>query len=444
MTANTETSRIFFVDNAGLTSESSASGTDLYEYDLDAPIGHRLTDLTVDEHTGEAANAGSVIGASNDGSYVYFVAEGALAPNASHGECPRYRGNPVPENREACNIYVRHGGSTQLVAGDWNAERSGEESARVSPDGDWLAFMSSRDLTGYDTRDAIRGHPDQEVYLYDAGTAKLVCASCNPTGARPVGVESNAFQLTAGSLPERTWVSSNVPPVTTLDGLGGGTHESRYQPRHLSDAGRLFFNSDDALVPQDVNGTQDVYEYEPANVGSCETSSVTFGVRSNGCVSLISPGESAEESAFIDASETSGDVFFMTYSKLVPQDFDNSADVYDAHECSAGVPCYPVPLVLPPVCSTGDACKAAPTPQPSIFGPAPSATFSGVGNVTPTATSSRVKPKSLTGAQKLAQALRACRKKKDRARRAVCERTARKRFGAGVKSKSSAKRKGRG
>ena len=33
------------------------------------------------------------------------------------------------------------------------------------------------------------GQPDQEVFLYDAaaegGAGTLVCASCNPTGARP-------------------------------------------------------------------------------------------------------------------------------------------------------------------------------------------------------------------------------------------------------------------
>ena len=29
---------------------------------------------------------------------------------------------------------------------------------------------------------------DEEVYLYDSDSASLRCVSCNPTGARPVGV----------------------------------------------------------------------------------------------------------------------------------------------------------------------------------------------------------------------------------------------------------------
>ena len=32
---------------------------------------------------------------------------------------------------------------------------------------------------------------DEEVFLYDAGDNRLVCASCNPTGERPAGVMTN-------------------------------------------------------------------------------------------------------------------------------------------------------------------------------------------------------------------------------------------------------------
>ena len=55
--------------------------------------------------------------------------------------------------------------------------------------------MSERSLTGYDNRDANSGVPDEEVFLYDADTGRLVCASCNPTGARPVGLfEGNGYR----------------------------------------------------------------------------------------------------------------------------------------------------------------------------------------------------------------------------------------------------------
>jgi NHL repeat len=140
---------------------------------------------------------------SEDGSWSYFVSGSALAPGADSG---------------GSNLYVSHGGVTKLVAvlsnedspdwagssgnpqtgvvGDADKNLLTDRTSRVSPDGEWLAFMSDRSLTGYDNEDVTsksRGErPDEEVYLYHApeslagGAGTLVCASCNPSGARPV------------------------------------------------------------------------------------------------------------------------------------------------------------------------------------------------------------------------------------------------------------------
>lgn len=302
----------------------------------------------------------------------------------------------------------------------------------MAPNGEWLAFMSQRSLTGYDNSDAVSGKPDEEVYLYDGTTGRLICASCDPTGARPVGVEEGGAEKFgiakgAGWLPGM-WLAANVPTWTPFS-----VGESRYQSGYLSDSGRLFFNAHDALVPQDVNGNWDVYEYEPQGLGSCAVSQSTFSERSEGCVGLISSGSSAEESAFLDASESGGDVFFLTTSKLAPQDYDDSLDIYDAHECTSAAPCFPASAEQPPVCATEASCKAAPTPQPSIFGLPSSATFSGTGNVVAApATAVKVKAKPETRAQKLAGVLKSCRKQKRR-KRASCEREARRKYGGSAK-----------
>ena len=58
-----------------------------------------------------------------------------------------------------------------------------------------------------------------------------------------------------------------------------------------------------------------------------------------GCVGLISSGTSSSESAFYDASENGDDVFLMTTSRLVGEDYDKGYDVYDAHVCTTAVPC---------------------------------------------------------------------------------------------------------
>jgi hypothetical protein len=216
--------------------------------------------------------------------------------------------------------------------------------------------------------------------------------------------------------------------------------DTRHQSRYLSDSGRLFFDSHDALAPQDVNGTQDVYEYEPAGVGDCTGSSSTFSETNGGCVAPISSGISGEESAFLDASKTGGDVFFLTVGKLLAQDFDNANDIYDARECVPRSRCYPVAPASPPPCTTGDSCKPASSPQPSVFGAPASATFAGVGNFTQVSRPPAVKQRGLTRSQKLARALKSCHGRHRRKQRVACEKQAHRRYGKASRSASKRSR----
>ncbi len=368
-------SRVFFTDTQRLTADatSKAFSPDLYECEIIEEAGRLicdLADLTVDEHTGESADTGMVLGASEDGSYVYFMAAGALAAGAAPSPC-------------GCNLYVRHGGTTRFIAAisPPTVEQYGPRAltARVSPNGRYLTFMSDESLTGYDNRDASSGSADEEVYLYDAASNQLVCVSCNPIGSRPIG---------------SSYVGSSYIPGSPGISVGPGISlsDARYQPRYLSDSGRLFFDSADSLIAQDTNGTVDVYEYEPPGVGDCDTASATFGEASGGCVGLISSGSSVEESSFMDASADGGDVFFITTAQLASQDFDNAYDVYDAHACSAAVPCTS-PAVSPPPCTSADSCRVAPSLQPGAFGAPATATFVGVGNAVAPAGGPVVKPK---------------------------------------------------
>jgi DNA-binding beta-propeller fold protein YncE len=442
-TASSDGSRVFFTDTQRLTKDASSvpGARDLYECEMvevgDAPTCD-LTDLTPGPSAEEGANVqGAVIGASEDGSWVYFVANGVLGDGAEHGaiagNCKEATG------KGSCDLYVWHDGTVALVAvlsgedfPDWAASEPSDLTtlaARVSPNGDWLTFMSDRPLAGYDNRDTRSGKPDEEVYLYHANTTgggDLTCASCDPTGARPAGVEYPQIQgkLTGGFRvwEERAWIAANVPAWTTSEQNVG-----LYQPRYLSDRGRVFFNSSDALVPGDINNNEDVYEYEPVGVGDCSSSSSTFSERSAGCIALISSGTAAGESAFLDASEDGNDVFFLTAEKLVSQDIDTALDVYDAHVCSSALPCVASPAV-PPACTTADACRVAPSPQPAIFGAPSSATFTGAGNLTQPGPSLAVKRRSLTPAQRLARAFAACHRRKIKQKRRACERQARTRY----------------
>jgi hypothetical protein len=451
-----------FIDEQRLTANSGSGELgakrrfDLYACEIPQTEGKLecvLSDLTPRSAGGESAEVeGMLPGVSDDGSYVYVVARGVLTggENASH-EVPVSGAN---------NLYVIHRTGvpgqgkweeprfittlTNDDVSDWAGSSEDQHvgdltslTARVSPDGRYLAFMSDGSLTGYDNRDAVHPeHADQEVFLYDAVEERLVCASCDPTGARPTGIENSKSvddAISSETLGPSLWIAANVPAWTRI-----GEKEARYQSRYLLDDGRLFFNSGDALVPQDNNGGEDVYEFEPAGVGDCSVGSVTYTVAKAGCVGLVSAGTSARESGFLDASVTGDDVFFLTSEKLIAQDTDTAVDIYDAHVCTTVLPC-PTRVVSVPPCATADACRVAPVPEPSVFGAPSSATFSGEGNTLPVpAPTGSVSNRSV----KLAAALRTCKKERPKRRRVRCERGARRRYRTTVASRASSSRTG--
>jgi hypothetical protein len=182
-TASLDGSKVFFTDDQRLTQNASPEEEtkgDLYVYEPEAPAGERVHDLTHDINRGEsAAVQGGVIGASEDGDYVYFVANGVLAANAQPGNCV-YEGSRAT----TCNLYADHNNgeeweAPQLVARlsnedgpDWGTNANSREeyalfrmTSRVSANGRWLAFMSDRRLTGYNNTDANSGAADEEVFL---------------------------------------------------------------------------------------------------------------------------------------------------------------------------------------------------------------------------------------------------------------------------------------
>lgn len=407
--ASGDGSRVLFTDAQRLTADSGASSgsDDLYECEIVEEAGGLrcvLSDLTPLEDGKSAELAGTVTGASEDASWVYFVANGVLGQTAGEGarlgKCVTF--GPQPRTGATCNLYVMHRSaegwqSPRLVAvlseddgSDWTngVANLGELTARVSPNGLWLAFMSDRSLTGYDNRDAASGKPDEEVFLYHAseGQGSLVCGSCDPTGARPHGVEyAQIYEGMATSAltwePYR-WLAAFVPGYKDYESSHG-----IYQPRYLSDEGRLFFDSTDALTPQATNGNVDVYEYEPVGVGGsagCTVVASGYSPGQEGCIALISSGTAIGASVFADASENGDDAFFLTAEKLTGQDIDSSVDVYDAQVCNTTVPC-PAEPGLETACASAEACRIAPSPQPEIYGAPGSATFAGDGNLAATA-----------------------------------------------------------
>ena len=450
--ASGDGARVYFTDTSRLTSDSTAQPgrPDLYLCEMSVQgedLGCALSDVSVDHNVGEAADVqGEVSAIDASGEHVYFAANGVLSTTPNEHSEHAVPGNCNSEEEGSCNLYEYDAATHTLSlvavlssrddpdwAGRTNLHVLGNLTARSSPNGRYFTFMSQRSLTGYDNRDTRNGQLDEEVYLLEASSGALSCVSCNPSGARPLGVlDIEQFPGLLVDHPKSwrgRWIAGSIPGWTQQS-LDVALHQSRY----LSDSGRMFFNAADSLVPQDTNSVEDAYEFEPTGVGDCSASSSSFSPVSGGCVNLISSGSSKEESAFLDASESGDEVFFLTGARLTTSDVDGAFDVYDAHVCTAASPCPPPPPPPAPACE-GDACQSPGSP-PSNETPG-SLVYHGPGNATPAvAPPAKAKPKPLTRAQLLARALKQCKKHKAKKKRLACERSARKKYGTKAKAKS--------
>jgi hypothetical protein len=417
-------SRVFFVSEAELTkSDAGIHDSELYEYDVEKPAGERLTRISSGEPGSPAATTGAGVFAvpqvSADGSAVYFLASGQLTagqPAAPAGELNVYR----YETATAAIAYV-----ATVSKYDWTRTNGGSEDAYgvgfdpledwyTTPDGHYLLFGSNLKLTSQPDPGGL------QLYRYEAPSTELpggslFCVSCAPNGVPSVPNPSSEFSRSAMKLPDAYPVSA------------------------MSDNGScVFFDTAQSLVPQDTNGTLDVYEWEAQDTSDCQEAQDRGGCQlARGCVHLISSGQDSTPSYFLGASPDGSNVFFGTHAKLVLQDTDTAGDLYDARICTPEDPCIKPPTGETAQCE-GGACQSPPS-EPIDATPT-SLTFSGADDLT-SAPASQIKPtvKSLTRAQKLSRALAACRKGSKR-KRGSCEKQARKRYGP--KSKKS-DRKGR-
>lgn len=385
--ASSDGSKVFFTDCNRLTVSSTAvaeencerevseemvpTGQDLYEYDV---ASGRLTDLTVDGNATDTLGADvlGVIGASEDGSYVYFVADGVLAGENAEGGKP-IAGLPnlyvsrkgrttyittleVNDNKFSGTSYLGTGGrefadEAGKLGGDWRA-KPGLRTAQVSVNGGVVAFMSRRPVTGYDNYGLVSVNEKKElsygaqpeIYIYTIAGGRVACVSCRPTGSPPSPTAEGWENEVGGHV-----------------GLSGN---DTFRSRWMNVAGtQIFFDSAQPLVSRDTNHRQDVYEWESEGSDGC--------TRSVGCVNLISGGDVAHDAYFLDASETGGNVFFTTREQLLQGAVGESVKLYDAR-VDGGVPEYPLAC-------TGTGCQGVPPAQP-IFATPSSVTFGGVGN----------------------------------------------------------------
>jgi hypothetical protein len=355
--------------------------------------------------SGKAGVLGTLGISTENGSYVYFVATAVLAGNEnSNQETAEVGRRDLYQWNNGDITFIAKFSTKESDSYNWQDFYSasistpsyGGKSSRITPNGTVALFASQAQLTSYPNAGF------DELYLYDSVSGGLTCVSCSQNG------------LPATSAAYLTGSQQSL----------GGEPRNAFLTRNLSDDGnRVFFQTKEALIPQDTNEQQDVYEWEREGAGGidgCERSSASFSESSGGCLYLISTGESSDESYFGDASADGGNVFFFTRQSFVGQDQDENDDLYDARVEGGIAAQNPTPAAS----CEGEGCLGPVDSQPVFEAPS-SATFTGVdGSVL----QPEAKPKALTRKQKLMRALKTCGKK-PRRQRDSCEVLARKRYG---------------
>ncbi len=291
------------------------------------------------------------VNVSEDGSHVYFVSTKRLTPVATgavSGQQNLYGWNSatgvsfiaVVTPEDVAGQVFNEG--TSFGLGLWVAGTGGpaNDPSRTTPDGRVIVFESHGDLTDYDSG----GH--SEVYRYAEGESPaLRCLSCSPA---LLPAASDAHLQVARIADSRA-------------GTNGMTPAHNVTP----DGNAVVFQTADSLVPEDVDGVDDVYEWQAPGKEQC--------AHPAGCLALISSGHSSEPNFVFAVNRSGQDVFFTTHDLLLAADQDTTVSIYDAR-INGGFP-----EDAPAGCS-GDACKGQPASPPTLTTPG-SMAGSGPGNV---------------------------------------------------------------
>jgi hypothetical protein len=289
---------------------------------------------------GNGPYSAAFAGMSKDGNRIFFTTREKLTNDDTDTGCSEL-GKSVP----CTDVYERSGGTTTLVStgpsggsGAFEASYEG-----TSDDGTHVYFSTTEALTSSDT--------DSSIDLYDRSnsttTTQISTGPSGGNGAFPAAFAGNssngahAFFTTAESLvgsdtDGRVDIYDRSGTTTTLVSTSATAGNSSFFDAafdtNSADGSRVFFQTDEALVPADTDGRQDIYE------------------RFGGITTLISYGtspSSALDNFFAGASTDGTRVFFRTNDRLLAGDTDSTQDVYSAIAPSYDYPKDASPLMVP-------------------------------------------------------------------------------------------------
>jgi hypothetical protein len=331
----------------------------------------------------EGANVSSVQAVASEGSAVYFLAYGALAPGATKLEQKITKGNGIEvEESSPTNLYRYQPATagapakttyvaqaprfTRATSGGCGAlAPCDHESWYTTPDGRYLLFASQAELTPNADNAGRRCAAVEQsevsfygcnvLYRYDTQAAEkheqqIVCVSCNTVGVAPTG--NALFTRSARN-------SDASGPVRAMSNNG------EY----------VFFDTPTPLVPGVTNGSLNVYEWHDGTISLLNSGSEPGPSFFLGYSPYVTPGGKVVEG---------GNVFIGTHDRLVAADTNSVGNIYDARVCVAESPCIQPPPGETAQCE-GASCQS--TPVEPLDATPTSLSFSGPGDVSSSAAS---------------------------------------------------------
>lgn len=344
-------SKIFFEATGDLVAAADDDGSGQDVYVRENATTTKL--VSPRRASGGPAAGGNVwfAGASDSGDIVYLLSSGQL--------------NDDPWTGAAGEKLYRYTISTnelKLVTGglDQSSQFMDVPGLQVSRDGSSVFFVAT--LSGSDGRSlyVARGGTVTRIIGLAAGDVSDVYAGDgNRVGQRQHAAQGlrvshngaaavfRAEADTPGTVGIYRWTAGSGLEVVSKDASGQKVPAQMsiwpkgqaYNPLSngyyglvmTDDAQTVFFETPSALVPADINGKWDVYEWR------------------NGEISLVTTGTSGSDAHYFGSSADGGSVFFTTYDRVLP-DWDTNAarDVYVARVDGGFSPPAPSSVGTPP------------------------------------------------------------------------------------------------
>ncbi|HET6997126.1 MAG TPA: hypothetical protein VFI03_00925 [Solirubrobacterales bacterium] len=268
---------LIYYSEARVTAEDTDDSADLFRWTL----GEGSTCLTcmVDDIglalSGDEQLENTLV--SEDMSHIYVSTGPGLVPGEGEGD--------------STSIYAIVDGELSYASpGRLGENGSAEEISTLTPSGEVLVFYSKLEKI---TADPTGGF--EQYYRYSERTGNVECLSCAPPGRQPALPEGIPF-------PGASWGSAPPAAKASL----------------LSDDGATFvFSTEAAILPRDVNGGPDVYEWH------------------NGTIRLVTDGEGeyGDSSGALWLRGMSSDgtnVLFSVAAKLTGYERDDVSQLFVA------------------------------------------------------------------------------------------------------------------